>query len=113
MLHDGQSSSVFFDVGVSHQFVPVPGALQHKQPWFDRGIDGGRGMHTLDGFTTEGEMKQCQQWLALAKDCCQLSKRYVAKEDTATTTADCCFPSTTVDMFGDNTLFFNFMCSCG
>ena len=59
MLHDGQSSSVFFDVGVSHQFVPVPSALQHKQPWFDRGIDGGRGMHTLDGFTTEGEMNDC------------------------------------------------------
>ena len=59
VLHDGQPSSVFCDVGVSHQFVPIPGALQHKQPWFDRCIDGGRGMHTLDGFPTEGEMNDC------------------------------------------------------
>jgi hypothetical protein len=31
----------------------------------------------------QSDLKQCQQWLALAKDCCQLSKRYVAKEDVA------------------------------
>ena len=31
----------------------------------------------------QSDLKQCQQWLALAKESCQLSKRYVAKEDTA------------------------------
>ena len=31
----------------------------------------------------QSDLKQRQQWLALAKDCCQLSKRYVAKEDVA------------------------------
>jgi len=31
----------------------------------------------------QSDLKQCQQWLAMAKESCQLSKRYVAKEDTA------------------------------